>query len=158
MWTLDFDLFIDRNTPTFLRKPMFADWLKVQLSPLTGINLNFASLAEERLEALKFTSQTLLFEQRLSTKFGETITITNNLIVLKSFLVQPAAFGFSSPLVFPFAFGYQSPICFPVAISVADEVMFEVNVPASLTAQEAQIRAEVVRYNHAGYTFAINFV
>jgi hypothetical protein len=159
MFEFNFGLFADRMLPSFLRKPFHSAWLKVLLSPLTSINSNFASTASERLQGLRFSAQTLAFEARLNSRFSvNSFKIINNQIVLQNFLVQPSVLSFSTPLILPFAYGFNSPLCFPVAISVADETMFTVEAPASLTAQETQIRAEINRYKHAGYTYTLTFV
>jgi hypothetical protein len=146
---IDFEKLISQLLGNLHRRPKRIAWLKALSKPFETIHERFLLFTDEKLEELKYNSQTFVMEKMLQHYFGGGIYITNNLGSYDGMTIGEGS-DWSS--------GIGAGSDFDCGIGEtfsATPFDFTVNVPAAIVFVQSEMEAKIRKYKLFGTTFNI---
>jgi len=164
IYDIDYNLFIRRLLPSFLRKPITLDWLTVLVSPIVFLYNDFINFRVDILRQLSYTSQTVVFEKLLNDNADNT---SRRIYIENVILIVEAAFYYqlqeTTPIIddefsYMLSEGDQASDYFIETLSeTLAQVDFIVHVPTDLTDKENFLINLIDRYKLAGKRYKIEY-
>ena len=103
MYSVDWDLFIQRILPWFKRKPIIIAWLRALIKPLKQLNSQFLAYVDDVLYRLAITSQIIYLEKLLNDKFNNGLPARDASATVGLYDGTPTGIYITDPsdLIFP---------------------------------------------------------
>ncbi len=155
MFNLDTNILSNRNIPNQWRKPKFKDWIKVFLSGIKSIHLEFLSFRDDTTYWLYFNGQIIYLEHVLDDQFdpiNRGIYIENTADVQYYYLYNNIE---QQPVYLNNASENASADYLLNESEYNNVYTFIVWVPSSVQFDEFKMRAIIDRYRLAGKTYTI---